>query len=107
MSQQALLLKHRKNIFRWLKIGISRFSKLPNEQKSETREWLKPPGNISEIERQIMEEYDVVFKSRESYYQIWRSANLTWQKGDKENPRKDPEKIKERNKELAAKRASR
>jgi len=23
---------------------------------------------------------------------------LTWQKGDKENPRKDPEKIKERNK---------
>lgn len=36
--------------------------------------------NISELERHIMEKYDVVFKSRESYYNILKSARLTWQK---------------------------
>lgn len=78
-------------------------SYLTAEQKQEIIEWLFAPErrNISELERYLIEEYDVVFKSKESYYQILRSANLTWQKGNKENPRKNPEKIKERNKELA------
>jgi len=43
-----------------------------------------------------------IFRSKESYYQILRNANLTWHKGNKENPRKNPARIKERNKELAA-----
>jgi len=34
-------------------------------------------SQISELEREIMETYNVVFKSRESYCQILRSANLT------------------------------
>ena len=78
-------------------------SYLTAEQKQEIIEWLVAPEkrNISELERHLMEEFDVVFKSKESYYEILRSANLTWQKGNKENPRKDLEKIKKRNKELA------
>jgi len=93
-----------------LKLGYKASrSYLTDEQKKETIEWLYSPekGNIYELERYLMETYDVVFKSRESYYQIWRSANLTWQKGNKENPRKNPEKIETRNQEIAEMLASR
>ena len=44
----------------------------------------------------------MVFRSRESDYKIWRKANLTWQKANKENPRKKLEVIEERKKYLAA-----
>ncbi len=79
-------------------------SYLTREQKKEIIKWLQPPErrNISELERHLIEEYDVLFRSKESYYQILRNANLIWQKGNKENPRKNPARIKERNKELAA-----
>ena len=46
--------------------------------------------NISELERHLIEEYDVVFKSPQSYYQILRDSQLSWQKGNKENPKKKP-----------------
>ena len=78
-------------------------SYLTPSQLAAVREWLIPPErrNISELERYLMEEYDVVFKSPESYYQILRESQLSWQKGNKENPRKKPEIIKKRNQEIA------
>jgi len=57
--------------------------------------------NISELERPLIETYEVVFLSRESYYQLLRSSHLTWQKGNRENPRKNPEKVKEINEKIA------
>lgn len=76
---------------------------LTDEEKTEIMEELEPRSrrNISELERHLIETYDVVFLSRESYYQILRSSHLTWQKGNRENPRKDPEKVKEINKKIA------
>lgn len=82
--------------------GSSSYLKL--SQIEEIREWLKPVErrNISELERHLIEEYDVVFKSRESYYSILRENQLSWQKGNKENPRKKPELINQRNQEIAS-----
>jgi transposase len=77
-------------------------SYLTEAQKQEVMEWLEPRErrNISELERHLIETYDVVFRSRESYYQILREKQLSWQKGNKENPRKKPEEIKKRNQEI-------
>ncbi|MCT7991971.1 IS630 family transposase [Laspinema olomoucense] len=78
-------------------------SYLSEAQKNQVKAWLlESPAqrNISELERHIMEQYDVVFKSLESYYSLLKESRLTWQKANKENTRKDPEAIKKRTEEL-------
>lgn len=66
-------------------------SYLTGEEKSEIIEWLNQPKNrnVSELERHLIETYDVVFKSQQSYYQILNESQLTWQKGNRENPKKN------------------
>lgn len=78
-------------------------SYLTDEEKSQIIEWLRPRErrNISELERHLIETYDVVFKSPESYYHILRKSQLSWQKGNRENPRKNQEKVEEKNQEIA------
>jgi hypothetical protein len=43
-----------------------------------------------------MTNYDVVFKSRESYYRILKAGQLSWQKANVENSRKQPDIIKKK-----------
>ncbi|MEM9542417.1 MAG: winged helix-turn-helix domain-containing protein, partial [Cyanobacteria bacterium P01_E01_bin.42] len=52
------------------------------------------------LEIYLIEEYDVVFEAKESYYQIYRKAKITRQKAEKVNPKKDEEKVKQRNQEI-------
>jgi transposase len=75
---------------------------LNREEKEETVEWIinQEAWDISELESYLIEKYDVVFKSRQSYYDILKIARLSWQKGEIENPKKDPELVKEKNKEI-------
>lgn len=75
---------------------------LTDEEKAEIMLWLAPRArrNISELERHLIETYDVVFLSRESYYQLLRSSHLSWQKGNRENPRKIQIKSKKSMKRL-------
>jgi transposase len=58
---------------------------LTYEEKAEIIIGLDPRArrNISELERHLIETYEVVFWSRESYYQLLRSSHLTWQKGNR------------------------
>lgn len=71
--------------------------------KSEIIEWLKLPKNrnVSELERQMIETSDVVFKSQQSYYQILNEAQLTWQKANQAHPQKKLEIITQKNQEIA------
>jgi transposase len=73
-------------------------SYLTNQQLCETMQWLCQPENrnISELERYLMSNYDVVFKSPESYYRILKISQLSWQKANQENSRKQPEVIKKK-----------
>jgi len=75
---------------------------LNREEKEEAVEWIinQEAWDISELESHLIEKYDVVFKSRQSYYEILKIARLSWQKGEIENPKKDPELVKEKNKEI-------
>ena len=58
---------------------------LTDEEKAEIMEELYPRArrNISELERHLIETYEVVFLSRESYEQLLRSSHLTWKKGNR------------------------
>lgn len=59
----------------------------------EQRTW-----DISDLEVHLIEQYDVVFQSRQSYYQLLKEARITWQKGEQVNPRQDPEAISKKTK---------
>ena len=77
-------------------------TKLTSQEKEETIKWLlcQEYWDISELEIYLIEEYNVVFESKESYYGIYREAHITRQKAEKVNPRKDEEKVKQRNEEI-------
>lgn len=57
--------------------------------------------DISELEIHLIEQYDVVFKSRQSYYQLLRAARISWQKSEKFHPKQDEDLISKKNLEIA------
>lgn len=65
-------------------------------------EWLieQKAWDISDLEVDLIEKHDVVFQSRQSYYQLLKEARITWQKGEQTNPRQDPEAISKKNEKL-------
>lgn len=67
-------------------------------------EWLveQKTWDISDLEVHLMEQYDVFFHSRQSYYQLLKSARITWHKGEQINPRQDPEAITKKTRNCAA-----
>ncbi|OKH25781.1 helix-turn-helix domain-containing protein [Chroogloeocystis siderophila] len=65
-------------------------------------QWLveQKTWDISDLEIYLIEQYDVVFQSRQSYYQLLKEARITWQKGEQINPRQDPEAISKKTEKL-------
>lgn len=70
-------------------------SYLTKEQLSATIQWLSQPENrnISELKRYLILNYHVIFKSRQSYYQILKVGILNWHKAIVEKSSKQPEVI--------------
>ncbi len=80
-------------------------SYLTEQQKQEVIEWLKAQKywDLSELECYLVEQYDVVFKSPTSYYELLKAARKSWQKAQKKHPRQDPEVVKKRVQEIKEK----
>ncbi len=78
-------------------------SYLNQSERQEVIAWLikQEAWDISELEIYLIEQYDVVFQSRQSYYQLLKEARITWQKGEQINPRQDEELISKKNREIA------
>ncbi len=78
-------------------------SYLTDNQIEEIITWLisQKHWDISELEVYLIEQYDVVFKSPQSYYKLLNKARISWQKAQQVNPRKDPDLVKKRNQALA------
>lgn len=78
-------------------------SYLSKSERQSVIEWLikQNSWDISELEIYLIEEYDVVFMSPQSYYQLLKEARITWQKGEQKNPRQDEKNIAEKNREIA------
>jgi transposase len=77
-------------------------TKLTREEEESTIQWLscQEYWDISELEIYLIEEYDVIFESKESYYKIYRKAKITRQKAEKVNPRKNENEVKKRNERI-------
>ena len=68
------------------------------EEKQELIQWIinQSHWDIWELETYVLETYEVVFKSRQSYYQLLKEARISWQKAEQVNPKKEPEEVKKR-----------
>jgi transposase len=66
------------------------------EQRSTVIQWLqtKEAWHLPELQIYLEDEYDIVFKSKQSYYNLLSEAGLSWKKTQKRNPKTDPELVK-------------
>jgi putative transposase len=66
------------------------------EQRKTILEWLKAKNywNLGELKAYIEEQYEVVFSSQQSYYELFEQAGLSWKKTQKCNPKTGPELVK-------------
>ncbi|MGL5082836.1 MAG: helix-turn-helix domain-containing protein [Microcoleaceae cyanobacterium] len=71
---------------------------LTAEQKQRVRSWLKHKNywNLNELERYIMEQFDVMFAAKSSYYDLFQEAGISWKKSQKQNPCQDLELVDEK-----------
>jgi putative transposase len=79
-----------------------RKSYLTNEQREHVLNWLqtKKCWELSELEYKLAFEYDVVYESKQSYYDLFDAAGISWKKTTKLNPKSDPEAVAEKKKKL-------
>lgn len=52
--------------------------------------------NLRELQDQLWQQYGVRFKSRQSYYDLFHAAGLSWKKSQKRNPKKDPDLVQKK-----------
>jgi transposase len=86
-----------------LKLGYKGAKKyLSDEQTAETIEWLtnKKYWHLDELVNYLDEKYDVVYKSKQSYYNLFSTAQISWKRSQKTNPKFDEELVKKKREEI-------
>jgi putative transposase len=60
--------------------------------------WIKTRSywHLPELQAHLEDEYKVVFKSKQSYYDLLTEAGLSWKKSQKRNPKTDSELVKKK-----------
>jgi len=58
-------------------------------------EWLKQKDiwTLGELEYQLASEYDVTYASKQSYYDLFEAAGISWKKTSKVNPKGDAKAV--------------
>ncbi len=74
-------------------------------EKQAIIEWLKQKDywDLQELYSYILVNYQVSFKSKQSYYDLFKEAGISWKKSQKKNPNKDPELVKKKKEEITEK----
>lgn len=72
-----------------------RKSYLSAEQREEVLSWLskKDCWELGELEYKLAFDYDVVYESKQSYYDLFDAADISWKKTTKLNPKADPDAV--------------
>jgi putative transposase len=75
---------------------------LKPEERAEVIQWLtnKNQWDLSELSNHIAEQYQIKFQSKTSYYQLFKSAGISWKKSQKKNPKRDEELVKKKHQEI-------
>mgnify|MGYP001795621409 FL=1 len=77
-------------------------SYLTSEQKAEVISWLKSKDywDLEELVTYLDEHYGVIYKSKQSYYNLFDESGISWKKSQKVNPKSDPELVKKKRIEI-------
>jgi putative transposase len=77
---------------------------LSSEENIEIIKYLesKEYWSLQELKEYIEDEYDVIFKSTQSYYELFNKAKISWKKTQKKNPKKDDELVSKKKQEIEA-----
>lgn len=75
-----------------------RKSYLSTQQREEVLSWLskKDCWELGELEYKLAFEYEVVYESKQSYYDLFDAADIAWKKTTKLNPKANPEAVAEK-----------
>ncbi len=72
------------------------------QQHTEIVEWLrsKERWTLDELEYQLASKYEVAFESKQSYYELFDEAGISWKKTQSNNPKYDSELVASKKKKL-------
>jgi putative transposase len=72
-----------------------RKSYLSAEQREEILSWLqtKECWELGELEYKLAFEYDVTYESKQSYYDLFNAAGMSWKKTTSSNPKADEDAV--------------
>ena len=75
-----------------------RKSYLSSEQREDVLSWLqtKTCWELGELEYKLAFEYEIVYESKQSYYNLFNAAGIHWKKTTKLNPKADPNAVAEK-----------
>lgn len=71
---------------------------LNTKQRQAVLDWLEKRNywNLSELQQHLEEVYEVVFASKQSYYELFADAGISWKKTQKRNPKADREVVEKK-----------
>ncbi len=60
--------------------------------------WLQKKNywNLAELKQHVLDTYNVVFASSQSYYDLFKAAGISWKKTQKCNPKLEPELVEKK-----------
>ena len=77
---------------------------LTPEQRDEVLSWLqtKDAWEVRELEYHLAQTYDVIYASKQSYYDLFNAAGISWKKTTAINPKADPTQVAAKRAEIKA-----
>ncbi len=77
-------------------------SYLTNEQRAEIVRWIKGHETIAveAVRDYVEEQYQVVYQSKQSYYDLLTAAGLSYHKSEQRNPKRDEARVLEKREEI-------
>ena len=71
---------------------------LTDGQNAALSEWLKNKEywDLDELVTYLEQEFGVIYKSKQSYYELFKRANIRWKKTQKVNPKFDDELVQKK-----------
>jgi putative transposase len=68
---------------------------LSPDERDTVLDWIQSQESwsVDQLKTHLEETYDIVFQSRQSYYELLAAARITWKKAQRANPAHDPEVV--------------
>ena len=75
---------------------------LTEEERSAVVAWIKGQATLSveQVRDYVEAEYEVVYQSKQSYYDLLELGGMSYHKSEKQNPKRDEQQVQSRREEL-------